>query len=124
MELEHVKSAVESGTDAVGFVFAKSHRQVTVEKARELATAIPDGILKIGVFVNETLEEVERIAREVPLDVVQLHGDEDALYVRNITLPTIKAFSIKNEEDVQKASEYEVDYFLFDAPGDEFRGGS
>lgn len=124
MEREHVQIAIDSGADAVGFVFAKSRRQVTVEQAKVLATAVPSGILKIGVFVNETLEEVERIAREVPLDVVQLHGDEDPAYVRNISLPTIKAFSVTNEEDVQKASKYEVDYFLFDAPGDEFRGGS
>jgi len=124
MELDHVKTAVESGADAIGFVFAKSRRQVTVDQARELATAVPSEVLKIGVFVNEPLEEVERIAREVPLDVVQLHGDEDPDYVRRISIPTIKALSIKTKEDVQQASQYEVDYFLFDAPGVEFRGGS
>lgn len=124
MELEHVKTAVESGADAIGFVFAKSRRQVTVDQARELATAVPSEVLKIGVFVNEALEEVERIAREVPLDMVQLHGDEDPDYVRRLSIPTIKALSIKTKEDVQQASQYEVDYFLFDAPGVEFRGGS
>lgn len=124
MELEHVKTAVESGADAIGFVFAKSRRQVTVEQARELATAVPSDVLKIGVFVNEDVEEVKRIAREVPLDVVQLHGDEDPDYVRLLSIPTIKALSIKTKADVQQASQYEVDYFLFDAPGVEFRGGS
>ncbi|MFC6040640.1 phosphoribosylanthranilate isomerase [Paenisporosarcina macmurdoensis] len=124
MELEHVKTAVESGADAIGFVFAKSRRQVTVDQARELATAVPSDVLKIGVFVNEALEEVERIAREVPLDVVQLHGDEDPDYVRRLSIPTIKALSIKTKEDVQQALQYEVGYFLFDAPGVEFRGGS
>lgn len=124
MELEHVKTAVESGADAIGFVFAKSRRQVTVEQARELATAVPSDVLKIGVFVNEDVEEVKRIAREVPLDVVQLHGDEDPDYVRRLSIPTIKALSIKTKADVQQASQYEVDYFLFDAPGVEFRGGS
>jgi phosphoribosylanthranilate isomerase len=124
MELDHVKTAVDSGADAIGFVFAKSRRQVTVDQARELATAVPSEVLKIGVFVNEALEEVERIAREVPLDVVQLHGDEDPDYVRRLSIPTIKALSIKTKEDVQQASQYEVDYFLFDAPGVEFRGGS
>ena len=124
MELEHVKVAVDSGADAIGFVFAKSRRQVTVEQARELATAVPSNVLKIGVFVNEALEEVERIAREVPLDVVQLHGDEDPDYVRRLSIPTIKALSIKTKEDVQQASCYEVDYFLFDAPGVKYRGGS
>ena len=124
MELEHVKVAVESGADAIGFVFAKSRRRVTVEQAKELAIAIPIDVLKIGVFVNEALQEVERIAREVPLDMVQLHGDEDPDYVRRLSFPTIKALSIKTQKDVQKASQYEVDYFLFDAPGVEFRGGS
>ena len=124
MELEHVKVAVESGADAIGFVFAKSRRQVTVEQAKELATAVPSNVLKIGVFVNEALEEVERIAREVPLDVVQLHGDEDSDYVQRLSLPIIKALSIRNQEDVRQASRYEVDYFLFDAPGVEYRGGS
>ena len=124
MEMEHVKTAVESGADAIGFVFAKSRRQVTVDQARELATAVPSDVLKIGVFVNKALEEVERIAREVPLDVVQLHGDEDPDYVRRLSIPTIKALSIKTKEDVQQASQFEVDYFLFDAPGVEFRGGS
>ena len=124
MEPIHVLTAVDSGANAIGFVFAKSLRQVTVEQAKELATAVPSDVLKIGVFVNETLEEVERIAREVPLDVVQLHGDEDPDYARRLSLPTIKALSIKTAEDVQRATNYEVDYFLFDAPGDEFRGGS
>ena len=124
MELEHVKVAAESGADAIGFVFAKSRRQITVDQARKLTTAVPRDVLKIGVFVNEALEEVERIAREVPLDVVQLHGDEDPNYVQRLSLPTIKALSIRNQEDVWKASRYEVDYFLFDAPGVEFRGGS
>jgi phosphoribosylanthranilate isomerase len=64
MEPEDVQTAVNSGADAVGFVFAPSRRQLTVETAKELASAVPNEVLKIGVFVNETLEEVERIAKE------------------------------------------------------------
>lgn len=124
MELEDVKIAVDSGADAVGFVFAPSRRQLTVETAKKLASAVPNDVLKIGVFVNETPDEVNRIAGEVSLDMVQLHGDEAPEYVRQIFLPTIKALSIKSFEDVRKVSQYEVDYFLFDAPGVEFRGGS
>lgn len=124
MELEDVKIAVDSGADAVGFVFAPSRRQLTVETAKKLASAVPNDMLKIGVFVNETPDEVNRIAGAVSLDMVQLHGDEAPEYVRQIFLPTIKALSIKSFEDVRKASQYEVDYFLFDAPGVEFRGGS
>ena len=124
MEAEHVKAAVDSGADAIGFVFADSRRKISAEQAASLAEGIPDGVLKIGVFVNESLEEVERIAKTVPLDMVQLHGDEDPDYARRVSLPTIKALSIRNEKDVQRATQYRVDYYLFDAPGTEFRGGS
>lgn len=124
MELEDVKIAVDFGADAIGFVFAPSRRQLTVETAKKLASAVPNDVLKIGVFVNETPDEVNRIAGEVSLDMVQLHGDEAPEYVRQLSLPTIKALSIISFEDVRKASQYEVDYFLFDAPGVEFRGGS
>lgn len=124
MELAHVQVAIESGADAIGFVFAKSRRQVTVMQAKKLAAAVPPGVLKIGIFVNESIKEVERIAKEVPLDMVQLHGDEDPVYARSVSFPTIKALSIANEEDINRAIQYEVDYFLFDAPGVEFRGGS
>ena len=60
MEHEHVKAAVEAGADAIGFVFAPSSRKVTVEQAQELARDIPDNVLKVGVFVNETQEENTR----------------------------------------------------------------
>ena len=124
MEHEHVKAAVEAGADAIGFVFAPSSRKVTVEQAQELARDIPDNVLKIGVFVNETKEEITRIFETVPLDYVQFHGDEDAGFIRKIQLPSIKAVPVKSTDDVKKASEYDVNYYLLDAPGTVYKGGS
>ena len=124
MEHEHVKVAVEAGADAIGFVFAPSSRRVTVEQAQALAKEIPDNVLKIGVFVNETREEITRIFKTVPLDYVQFHGDEDADFIRKIQLPSIKALPVKSTEDVEKTSGYDADYYLFDAPGTVYKGGS
>ena len=124
MEREHVQVAVDAGVDAIGFVFAPSRRQVTISEARELAREIPPGVLKIGVFVNASPEELEQAYREVPLDLVQYHGDESADFIEKMGLPAIKVLSVHNEEDVRRAREYEADYFLFDTPGTDFKGGS
>lgn len=123
-EQEHVKVAVDAGADAIGFVFAPSSRRITIEEAHELAKDIPESVLKIGVFVDATKEELERAFREVPLDFVQLHGEETPEFIESIGLPTIKAFSVRNVEDVQEAAKYNVDYYLFDAPGTVYKGGS
>lgn len=120
----HVKAVVEAGADAIGFVFAPSSREVTIEEAKALARDVPERVLKIGVFVDATREELERAYREVPLDYVQLHGDETPEFIESLGLPTIKAFSVRDEEDVREAVKYKVDYYLFDAPGRVYKGGS
>lgn len=122
---EHIQVAVEEQVDYIGFVFAKSKRQVTVEQAKVLAQSIPEPIQKVGVFVNETVENMLHIAKEVPLDVIQLHGQETQQVVEALKpYTTIKAISVRTKEDVQKAAQYNVDYYLFDAPGIEYEGGS
>ena len=74
---EAVQTAVEAGADYIGFVFAPSKRQVTLEQARELATGIPKGVQKVGVFVSPQREEVEQACQVVGLDLIQVHGPID-----------------------------------------------
>ncbi len=124
MEREHVKVAVDAGADAIGFVFAPSRRQVTIREARELARDIPPEVMKIGVFVDASREEIEEAFREVPLDVIQFHGDESAEFIKEIGLPSIKVLSVYSDEDVNRATQFNADYFLFDTPGTDFKGGS
>ncbi|WP_153731142.1 phosphoribosylanthranilate isomerase [Sporosarcina obsidiansis] len=124
MQPKHVQVAVDSGADAIGFVFAPSRREVTIEQAAELATLIPSSVLKIGVFVDASKEQLQRTFKEVPLDFIQYHGDESPEFIREVGLPSIKALAIRNEEDAKRAALYEVDYFLFDTPGVEYKGGS
>lgn len=123
-EAEHVKTAVEAGASWVGFMFAKSSRQVTIEQAINLAKLVPPHVKKVGIFVNPTAQQVRETVEQVGLDYVQYHGNEDAEFIEQLGFPSIKAFSIRTKEDVEKASKYNVDFYLFDAPGTNFAGGS
>ena len=124
MEKEHVEIAVRAGADAIGFVFAPSKRKITIEKAHELAKVVPSGVWKIGVFVNPTIEELITAIQQVPLDYIQYHGQETPESVQTNNLPSIKALSVQDEVDVLRAKQYVTDYYLFDAPGSDFQGGS
>lgn len=124
MEKEHVEVAVQAGADAIGFVFAPSKRRITIEKARDLAKGIPLKVWKIGVFVNATKEELITAFQEVPLDYIQYHGQEAPEFVQTNNVPSIKALSVHNEADVLQAKQYDTDFYLFDAPGTDYQGGS
>jgi phosphoribosylanthranilate isomerase len=74
---EDAQTAVEAGADALGFIFyPASPRQIAPEKAGKIIQQLPQSVEKIGVFVNQSLDEVSRIAEEIHLTAVQFHGDE------------------------------------------------
>lgn len=120
----HVQSAVEAGATWIGFMFAPSKRRISVKRAADLAILVPPHVKRVGVFVNPTEQEVREAVEKVGLDYVQYHGTEDAEFIKKLGYPSIKAFSIRGYEDVEKASKYDVDYYLFDAPGTDYSGGS
>ncbi|CCF01830.1 phosphoribosylanthranilate isomerase [Streptococcus macedonicus] len=108
-----VEQAVKSGADYIGFVFAKSKRQVGIKQANYLAQFIPETVQKVGVFVSPTLVELQEAITKVPLDFVQIHGDFEEELFKKIDVPNIRAIP------VQKALEEidsQADYLLFDAP--------
>ncbi|MBB5150093.1 MULTISPECIES: phosphoribosylanthranilate isomerase [Ureibacillus] len=123
-EKVHVHCAVAAGANFLGFVFAPSKRQISIRKACELSQIVPKHVKKVGVFVNPTEDEVKEAFEKVPLDFIQYHGNEEPTFIEKLGLPSIKAFSIRELSDVEKASKYNVDYYLFDAPGTDFAGGS
>jgi len=119
--------AAEAGADAVGLVFAESPRRVGVEEAREISLALPGNVLKVGVFVDAGPEEVLAIAREVGLDVVQLHGDETpetVTAVRGGGVRVMKAFRVRDAASLEALDGYEADLFLLDAYSEKARGGT
>lgn len=114
----------EAGADALGLVFAPSRRQVTPEQAKEIISQLPPFITKVGVFVNESVEQVNEIASFCGLDVVQLHGQESPDYCRQIVRPVVKSISVKNADSLVAINTYQVQAFLFDTFHPEQAGGT
>ncbi|MGH2771827.1 MAG: phosphoribosylanthranilate isomerase [Actinomycetota bacterium] len=74
--LGDARAAVDSGADALGFVFARSPRRVPVKRAARISSAVPPGVLRFGVFVDADLARITQTVNEAGLDAVQLHGNE------------------------------------------------
>jgi phosphoribosylanthranilate isomerase len=124
---EDALTAANSGADAVGLVFAESPRKLSVEQAREVANTLPDGVLRVGVFVDEEPEEVLRVVREVGLDYAQLHGDESpetVTFLRGEGVKVIKALRVRGAGSLAAMDKYEADLFLLDAWSEKARGGT
>ena len=111
--VEAVETAVLAGADYIGFVFAKSKRQVSLEQAHELARLVTGKTRIVGVFVSQSLEDLEQAIAQVPLDIVQIHGTFDEAQIPNISVPVIRAIQLRDGE-AQVSSQ--ADYLLFDAP--------
>ena len=117
--------AVDCGADALGFVFAKSPRKISVKDARSIVRSLGPWISTVGVFVDETPVNVKKIAKFCGLSAVQLHGNEppkglDVFF----PLKVIKAFRVFSGKDLQGLGNYTVDAFLFDAKVDGQYGGT
>jgi phosphoribosylanthranilate isomerase len=124
--LEDAHAAVEAGADALGFNFyARSPRYIAPELARQIVEQLPKIVMSVGVFVNEELAQVERIADEVGLKGVQLHGDESVEYASALRGRfVIKALRVREGFNPQSVSEYKTDAILLDAFAKEARGGT
>ena len=89
--------AVEYGADAIGFIFyKKSPRYVTATTAKDICAKLPPFVNRVGVFVNETAEKINRIADRCGLDVVQLHGDESPAFCKKIKPRVIKVVRVRD----------------------------
>lgn len=119
-------AAAETGIDAVGLVFAKSPRQVTVSQAAEIVKGIPPFVQSVGVFVNQSVSEVEGAVESAGIDMVQLHGDEDVEFCRRFEGRVIKAFRVRSLDDVERMLPYEdvARGFLLDAWAPDAAGGT
>ncbi|SHG72183.1 phosphoribosylanthranilate isomerase [Thermosyntropha lipolytica DSM 11003] len=122
--LKDALAALNYGAWAIGEVFAPSRRRIEVEDAARINRYLGDRIVKVGVFVDEKVEEVAYIARTCKLDLVQLHGNESPEYVEELHYPVIKAWRVEKRlcrEDVRK---FKVWAYLFDTAAYGLKGGS
>ena len=142
--VETIPAIVDAKPDYMGLVFAPSKRQVTVDQAKILVEELHRGYAKkygsdtehdkngtiktVGVFVNETVENLVTIANEANLDAVQLHGDEDEAFIQSLkertNVEVWKAVQIRSAADVEKWIDSSADMLLFDAYHKDERGGT
>lgn len=106
--------------DYVGFVFAKkSRRYVSPERVKTLKELLHPDIMAVGVFVDEEAEAVAAWLSSGIIDMAQLHGGEDEAYIKKLRgltkQPIIKAFSVREERDIEKACASTADFVLLDA---------
>lgn len=108
--LEAAKVAVESGADFLGLNFVPASRRfIDPDFALEIIKSVGRTTKFVGVFQNETFENVQSIAKKLGLDFVQLHGKEDMEYIKKINVPVIKMI-----HESGLAQNYSVDFFLLD----------
>jgi len=119
---EALQAAVRGGARFVGFVFyPDSRRNVTPDLAAALAALVPEGVTRVGLFVDPNDALLSGVIERVPLDLLQLHGSEDPRRVAHIKArfgkPVMKAIAIAGPDDPERALPYlEVaDWLLFDA---------
>ena len=110
---EAVGTAVSAGADYIGFVFAPSKRQVTLDQAAELAKLIPADVKKVGVFVSPSQSELLEAIDKVGLNMVQIHGQVADDLFEDLPCDSIQAVQVDGEGHVPNS---QADYLLFDAP--------
>jgi len=117
-----MRAAIGGGADFVGLVFyPRSPRAVTIAQAAELARLAPDGVAKVGLFVDMDDAGLREILASVPLDLLQLHGSETPERVRDVKAlagrPVMKAVKVAGPADIETAEKYldAADRLLFDA---------
>ncbi|HEX5833490.1 MAG TPA: phosphoribosylanthranilate isomerase [Pyrinomonadaceae bacterium] len=121
--LVDARAAVDAGADLLGFNFYRpSPRYIAPPDARKIIGQLPETVLKVGVFVNEGLHSVVRIATEARLSAVQLHGDESPEYCRELAETyVIKAFGAGDNLNLEA---YDVDAIMLDTKDDLLHGGT
>ncbi len=122
---EDALAAIEAGADALGFNFySKSPRYIDIETAREISLAMPESILKVGVFVDAPEEQVRVHSQVAALDYLQFHGDETPYYCEQFATPYWKAFRLRDEKTLALMEKFEPYAYLVDAYQEGMLGGT
>jgi phosphoribosylanthranilate isomerase len=121
---EDAWAAVEAGADALGFIFVEgTPRYIEPEAAAAIATRMPPFVTTVGVFVDRTADEIERIMRASGLSLAQLHGHESPDACDHLGVPFIKAVRIQGEQDLEalhiypQARAFLLDTYVAGRPG-------
>ena len=123
--LPDAQAAAVHGTSAIGFIFyEKSPRAISIEDAKFISDHLEKDISKVGVFVNHDKVFIEEAIQSVPLNIIQLHGEESANFCNQFEVPVFKAVRIKNEASLSVMDQYNVAGFLLDTFSNKQYGGT
>ncbi|WP_286739638.1 MULTISPECIES: phosphoribosylanthranilate isomerase [Acinetobacter] len=131
--IQDINSVVHAGADAIGLVFyPPSPRNVSIEQAQGLLQHIPAYVQVVGLFVNATADEIATVLKQVPLDILQFHGDETPLQCQQIAQQVgrrwYKAIQVKPDLDVvaeiQRYQAAGASAVLLDAWHPDLKGGT
>ena len=113
--LKDAEMAVNYSVSAIGMIFCPdSPRYVDPAEVEQWIERIPDSVKKVGVFVNEQIDTINNITRQLKLEFIQLHGDESPEFCNGIIRPVIKVFHVGDDFDAIVLNGYDVHGFLFD----------
>lgn len=124
--LEDALFSCFSGANALGFIFyKKSPRYIDPHRAKNIARILPKKVSLVGVFVNEKVSRVKKIAKLCKLDMLQFHGEESAQYCQQFKgYKVIKAFRVRAKEDLAGVYQYKTFAYLFDSFSHTSQGGT
>ena len=123
--LDDANVALENGASAIGFIFyEKSPRTISINNAKSISKHLPKTIARVGVFVNHEKDFIRLAISEVPLDMIQLHGDETPDFCNQFDVAILKALRIKNEASLSVMDQYDVAVFLLDTFSNDQYGGT
>lgn len=104
--------------DFVGFIFANTRRKISAAQAKQFRETLDAEIPAVGVFVNEDIPVIASLVQDGCIDMIQLHGEEDADYIRCLRevcdVPVIKAVKVQTVEQIRQTAALPVDYLLLD----------
>ena len=104
--------------DFVGFIFATTRRKISAAQAKQIRETLDAEIPAVGVFVNEDIPVIASLVQDGCIDMIQLHGEEDADYIRCLRevcdVPVIKAVKVQTVEQIRQTAALPVDYLLLD----------
>jgi len=122
---EDARQAVAAGADALGFVFfSQSPRAVNEAQVRAIVSGLPPFVTRVGLFVNETAEQINRIIQTCQLDIAQLHGDEPPELFGRLDCRAIKALRVRDRSCLLDHQRYPGSALLLDAWCPERYGGT
>lgn len=123
--LMDAKVAVENGASAIGLIFyEKSPRAISIENAKSISKQLSYSVIRVGVFVNQNKDFIDKTISDVQLNMIQLHGDESSNFCNQFEVPVFKAVRIKNEASLSVMDQYNVGGILLDTFSNKQYGGT